>query len=555
MDSKAYIFVFILSLLLSFVLTPLATRLAQWKKWLDHPGNRKQHIQPVAYLGGISIFAAIIFSFLLAQVLGFFSNLEIHTFQKIAIILACSLGLALVGLWDDLFKIRPLYKFLGQFFFTSIFAVYGFRFEVMHVPGFLPFALGFMAVPFTVFWLLSIINALNMVDGVDGLASTVMVGSFFLGCAASALVDNPSGLLLGFAALGGILGFLKFNWSPAKIYLGDAGSNGLGLLLAGMLVSLSNTQTLLSIHGHSPNLNEQVFPYQVFVITLLAAYPSLEIILTVARRFLHGRPISRADRGHLHHRMLNLGFQKKWICVIALAFTLLTGMGAISIIGHQYGMAIWLLVTSGILLGIALTLLGFLNFLSPHIISFSRPHFIIAHHFISMQRAKLSLAIHQEDVLQLINQVCVEFGVQGYSILVPPDAEGKGDCHITQERTHEDNGDYLNGIKAELKSGNFSQFKDHVSHKASGGVAEWIFDPHNQEEDLDVEYRVLVSEFMKEALECIASLKPSVHSGFVGQIAPDRLTSNLLRRRHRSKDFKNYTHTPSVHPPENPGHN
>ncbi len=535
-----YIFIFLSSLGLGFILTPLAIRLAHRFSWLDQPGHRKHHSQAVAYLGGAAVFTSILLSLFLAWALGFLSNMETQAFEKIAIILACSLGLAVVGLWDDLHQVRARYKLIGQVFFTALFAVFGFRFEVMHVPGLPPFPLGFMSVPLTVFWLLSVINAFNMVDGLDGLASTIFAGSLLSLSAASALADNPGGMLLCLAAFGAVLGFLKFNWAPAKIYLGDCGSNGLAMLLGGLLIGLGQTHNWLPGIAHNPETAGQPFHYQVFVLTLLVAYPALEILLTVARRSLHGRPLGRADRGHLHHRMLALGLQKKWICLIALSFTLLTGWSAFAIIGHEFGRATWLLVVSGALLGLSFPILGFLDFLKPHVINFTRPHFLISHHFISMQKAKLGLVIHQDDVLQLINQVCLEFGVQAYRLQVPA-GPGQYPCAAFWEKPMHEQKQYLTEIKTEILTGNFSVFKDRVEHKPTLGAANWIFEPHTVEDELDVEYHVLLSEFMREALERIAFLKPAPVPSTDSQpvrIPSPRLTSSLLRRRHRSKRAK-----------------
>jgi UDP-GlcNAc:undecaprenyl-phosphate/decaprenyl-phosphate GlcNAc-1-phosphate transferase len=549
-----YLYFFLSALAFSFLLTPTIIRLAHKHGFLDEPGHRKIHVKPVAYFGGVAVFLSLCLALGTAWPLGFFSGMEAFSKQKIAIVLACALGMALVGLWDDLFHVRARYKFLGQLFFATLFALYGFRFEVLHIPGIHSNPLDLMAVPLTVFWLLSIINALNMVDGVDGLASSVVIGSLFLICMASALIGNPGGFVLCLAAFGAVLGFLKYNWTPAKIYLGDAGSNGLGMLIGGLLVGLGQTHNWLPAShaiGHSPF---QPFQYQVFVVTLLIAYPALEILLSVSRRLFHGRPISRADKGHLHHRLQYLGWSNKSICLAALCFTLLLGGAAIATLAHQFGKATWLLVASGILLGLALPLLGFLNFLKPYAFSFTRPHFLIVHHFISMQRAKLSLAESHEDVLALIHQVCAEFGVQGYNILVPLNAESGGDCHVSWERSLEDHRDHLSHIKTGVTPGNLKQFKDHTALKRGKGIANWVFEPHTEEEELDVEYRVLVSEFMREALAKIASLKPSPKAVPESRETGARITSTILRRRHRRASDKSLEVQAPV-PPEKPTHN
>ena len=550
MNVLPYIYFFLASALFSMALTPLAIRLAHKVRFLDEPAHRKTHDRPVPYLGGVMVFASLGMTLALAWPLGLFSALDEESVQKVLIILACSLGMAFFGFWDDLFKVRVEPKFLGQLLWAVLFAVFGYRFEFLHIPGMPPLNLGPMAVPLTVFWMLSIVNAVNMVDGLDGLAATVLSGSLFLGCAASSLVDNPGGLVLCLAGLGAVLGFLRFNCCPARIYLGDAGSNGMGFLLAGVLVGLGQYHNHLPWLGFPAALSGQPFHYQIFLVTLLAAYPALEILLSVSRRTFHGRPVTRADKGHIHHRLVRLGLSGRVICLVALGFTFLLGGAALATIANYRGIATWMLVAAGALLGLALPLLGFLDFLKPRTLAFFRPHFLIAHHFISMQRAKLSLAESHADVLALVNQVCFEFGVQNYRILVPSDGEGRGDCHVSWERSPEDSRDLQKPIREEILSGNFSQFKDHVALETGRGLADWVFEPHSQESDLDVEHRVLVSEFMKEALSRIAGLKPGpmVVLGSPADLrSHSRVTSSMLHRRYPKEDASG--------PPKNPRNN
>ena len=297
-------FIFLAALVFSLVLTPLFTHLARRLRIVDRPAHRKTHREPVSFLGGGAVFLAFIPALLLTL---FFSKdlnylLTFHGLAKAFVILSASLGVGLVGLWDDIRNLRPRYKLMGQLVFALAFAFFGFRFEVLHLPGLPPVHLGLLAVPLTVFWILSVVNAFNLVDGLDGLATTVAAGSLTLLAGAAAIVGNSMELVLAVGALGAVLGFLPFNWRPASIYLGDAGSGGLGMFLACSLVALGQS------YGQAPaGANQyfgQPFFYQLFIATLLVAYPAIEISLSVARRLLHGRSIASADRGHIHHRLL-----------------------------------------------------------------------------------------------------------------------------------------------------------------------------------------------------------------------------------------------------------
>lgn len=534
-------FVFMFSLVVSLVLTPFFIRLAKRFKIVDHLGHRKTHRTPVAYLGGMAIF--ISFALALATVVFLFPDLGIFTlkgFLKAFFILASTWGVALLGLWDDAANIRPRTKLTGQLVFALAFTLFGFRFEVFHLPGLPPVDLGLLSVPVTVFWILSVVNAFNMIDGMDGLAGTVSAGSLALLAAAAALVGNAMELVLALSVLGAVLGFMAYNWKPASIYLGDSGSSGLGMFLACALISLGQ------VYGHPETLLQgaffgQPFFYQILTATLLVAYPALEILLSVARRLFRGRPVHRADRGHIHHRLLKAGWSVHVICLTALALTLLPGLAALATIARYHGVATWLLSFCGILIGLGLSTLGFLDFLKPKMMERLRPHYQVAHHFIAMQKIKLRLAANQTEVLVLVNQTCSEFGVQSYRLFIRPDNEGMGGCHCFWEKAAQEHREHLVYLKTVPYHGNAASFRDHLNFENGRGEAFWIFEPETEEGELDVEYRVLISEFMQEVLGRIAllpTLPRLVGSSRDEKTPVVKISSNLLRRRHRSKGME-----------------
>ncbi len=534
MDNFKFSLLFLIAFAISLFLTPFFAKVAKKFGLVDHPGHRKTHVKPVAYLGGAAIFAALTFILCLFWLFGFHSTYISPENEKMLLIFSASIGVFLVGLLDDVFHIRPRDKVIGQLIFGGLFVVFGYRFEILQVPGFQPVALGLAAIPFTLFWILSVINAFNMIDGLDGLAGTVTAGSLFLLGAASAMIGNSGILILSLAAMGSVLGFLRYNWSPARIYMGDAGSNGLGMLLAASLVALGQNNCWFPGSLTPTKGLEQPFPYQVFVVTLLVSYPALEILLSVFRRFLKGRPISRGDKGHIHHRLLNLGWAKQGACLAALGVTLLMGSVPLALLAHQYGKATWLLAVSSLFLGLVLSFLGFLNFLLPHVVARNRPHFLIANSFIAMQRGKLGLARNREEVLALLSQTCAEFGVQGFKIDVKSNGHGNSPCRYSWERSHEMAREYLNYLKTDIVKGNFEHFREQL--KLAGGDCDafWIFEPHTEERDLDVEYRVLVSEFMKEAMGQLYILPGNKGDNPLVQLnglAHGKVRSSLLSRR------------------------
>ncbi len=496
-------------LAVSFLYTPLFIRLAQKLGIVDKPAHRKIHQQPIAYFGGLSVFASL-FTVLGISLLLSWSSFSDATsthlpFKNISVFIAGTL-MALWGLIDDIYGLKPRGKLMGQLVIALLFASLGFRFEVLHLPGLHPYDLSpFIAIPLTTFWILSIVNALNLVDGIDGLATSVTITSFLLLAAASALLGQGVSLALALVVIGVLIGFLFYNWKPARVYLGESGSSGLGMLLAGFLLALGR-ETPLLFRNQYPDHTHQPFFYQIIILTLFVAYPALEITLSVARRLFRGKPIHRADQGHVHHRLLKKGWPISAIVFTAVISTLLPGLVALATLMNEHGLAAWFFGFSCLILGGGLTLLGFLNFLQPHAIAHSRPHYLIANHFIGMQKLKLQLSNDIGEIIALVNQACNEFGVQGYKLFVPPDEKGHGGCHYYWERSPEEHREHLSYLQTDKIYSNLIIFKDHITINNPQGEAFWIFEPHTEEEELDVEYRVLISEFMKESLTKIAEL-------------------------------------------------
>jgi UDP-GlcNAc:undecaprenyl-phosphate GlcNAc-1-phosphate transferase len=531
---------FFTALLASLALTPLFAKLAVRLGVVDYPAHRKIHKHVVPYFGGLGVLGAVVVSLALVFVAHHkdASLLVRPAVMKALCILIGTLGVALVGAIDDARNLRARSKFLGQFFFVGLFCIFGFRFEVLHIPGLPPMYLSFFAVPVTMFWMLAIVNAFNLVDGMDGLAGAVIGGSLLtLGAAASA-VGNPLGLGLAVCGLGAVVGFLFFNWKPAKVYLGDAGSSGLGMFLASSIVALGQTYGVHYYNPHQENLLGQPFVYQIVIATLLVAYPAMEITLTVLRRIAHGRPISRADRGHIHHRLVKAGLGARAIAVIALFGNIVPGIAVYEIITGNKGRAIWMLMGFAVLVGIGLSVLGFFDFLKPKVMERLTPHFQIVNHFIEMQRAKLSLARTRQEVLALVNQTCQEFGVQNYRIILMPDEKGKGGLDCTSQKKEQLALPVLLDFMHPISREQSAKFKDRVKLSDGKGGAHWVFEPHEGEEELDVEYRVLFSEFMKEALETAARIgehKDTIELTGVASMQSPAMSGHELRKRQRNE--------------------
>jgi UDP-GlcNAc:undecaprenyl-phosphate GlcNAc-1-phosphate transferase len=274
--------------LLAFFATPLARKLAFRCRCLDIPdGKRKMHSEPIPYFGGIAILvgfavAAAAFSFLLTGSIA----------GEIAVMLVGGIGICLVGALDDMYDIRARYKFLAQIAIASFTVYFGGAIEYTTIFGF-SLDLGIFSMPVTVLWIVLIINAVNLIDGLDGLAGGVSALEAFTLLATSLIMGDPICCIASAALCGAVLGFLPYNAHRATIFMGDAGAMLIGYIMACISVfGLFKSQALFSI----------VVPALIF------ALPVMDTLHAFCRRIMRGQNPFKADRQHLHHKLLENGF-------------------------------------------------------------------------------------------------------------------------------------------------------------------------------------------------------------------------------------------------------
>jgi UDP-GlcNAc:undecaprenyl-phosphate/decaprenyl-phosphate GlcNAc-1-phosphate transferase len=296
------IFLAIASFGLSLFLTPLFRNLALRLNLLDLPDHRKIHKVPIPRVGGVAIFVSAAGAFGLLLVFRLKAGLIIWAGAPFAVrLLPAVLTIFCVGLVDDIFQVRPLYKLAGQILGAVMAWCSGIHLSSIgghDLPLVLSFAL-------TTVWIVACCNAVNLIDGVDGLAAGVSLFAVITTLIA-ALFHHNIDLALATAPLAGALfGFLRFNFSPASIFLGDCGSLTLGFLLGcyGVVWSEKST-TLLSM----------IAPLMVLFV------PLLDVFLAIIRRFIHKQPIFAADRGHIHHKLLSRGLPPRQVVLILYGF-------------------------------------------------------------------------------------------------------------------------------------------------------------------------------------------------------------------------------------------
>jgi UDP-GlcNAc:undecaprenyl-phosphate GlcNAc-1-phosphate transferase len=277
------------------IAVPLITRYALSKRLLDVPdGVRRTHDTAIPRLGGVAVFAGLLLAIGLAFVGGKLFGIGPSIIAPHSVsLLAAAAMLFGIGLLDDLIGVLPVFKILGQSVASWIVCANGFVIHQIGVPPSYTISLGVAAVPVTIVWLVGVSNAFNLVDGLDGLAGGVGLIALATSAAAAAVLGNETVPLYCVALGGALLGFLRYNWAPARIFLGDSGSLVVGFLLAYLAVK-GGTQhdgTLLAI-------------VPVFALS----YPLLDTGIAMLRRWLRDHPLSRADGRHIHHQLRALGF-------------------------------------------------------------------------------------------------------------------------------------------------------------------------------------------------------------------------------------------------------
>ena len=309
---QAYFVPFFISLILAYALTPAVKKLAIKVGAVDRPNARKVHTRIIPRLGGLAIFAGFIVSVLFCMPL---------TSELFGLLAGCTAIVAL-GIWDDICNIPAKVKLAGQIIAAAIPVAFGIRIEWLTNPfGTLIVLPDWIAVPVTIFWIIGFTNTVNLIDGLDGLAAGVSViasiAMFFIAVTMNQYL--PAMIIVAMA--GASLGFLQYNFNPAKIFMGDTGSMLLGYTMAVVAV-LGLVKTAATV---------------ALVVPVIAlGLPILDTLFAIVRRKMSGVPVFQPDKGHLHHRLLALGMTQKQAVLIMYLITLILGLVAVFVATVSY---------------------------------------------------------------------------------------------------------------------------------------------------------------------------------------------------------------------------
>jgi UDP-GlcNAc:undecaprenyl-phosphate/decaprenyl-phosphate GlcNAc-1-phosphate transferase len=326
--------IFVVSVLLSFLLTRYVRDVANARGWVAAPGlDRHLHRVPLPRLGGVAIFVAFLLTIGFAYLVCWFRpGLGFGSLRSVASILLPGALIFLLGVYDDLRGVGPYVKFAVQAVAGGILFAFGLRvldlpvlFGGQHFPW-------FISLPLTILWVIAITNAFNLIDGLDGLAAGSALFSTLVVFTVALLTNSVLVSVLSLALVGAILGFLRFNFNPATIFLGDSGSLFIGFMLSAL--ALRGAQK-------SPTIVAVAIPVVSF------GLPILETALSVVRRFISGRPVFTADREHIHHKLLQRGMTHRQVVVVLYA---VSGIFAL--------LSLFLLWPTGSTLGLVLAVLG-----------------------------------------------------------------------------------------------------------------------------------------------------------------------------------------------------
>jgi UDP-GlcNAc:undecaprenyl-phosphate GlcNAc-1-phosphate transferase len=282
MDARLYIAVLLSAFVLSCLASPLAIRLAFKIGAVDRPERRKVHTQPMPRMGGMAIFLSFLICLLfILKVSGPFTGM---------IYGACIIFL--VGLLDDIFQLSAWVKLLGQIAAAAVAVHFGVIVHFVTNPFNGALDLGSLSIPLTLLWIVGISNAINLIDGLDGLAAGVSaIAATTMGIIAL-IKGQPEVALVTFALVAAIAGFLPFNFYPAKTFMGDSGSNFLGFVLGCLaIIGTAKSAALISL----------------FIPIVILAIPIFDTFFAIIRRVHNKAPIFLPDRDHLHHRLMALG--------------------------------------------------------------------------------------------------------------------------------------------------------------------------------------------------------------------------------------------------------
>jgi len=313
-----YFISFALAFIVSFTSTPIAKKVAFYIGAVDVPkDDRRMHKKPIARLGGLAIFSGFIISLLFGLMSTFIGVIGIEPTSQLLGLLIGAFIIVGIGIVDDIKQLGPKIKFLFQIL-AALAVVFVSQNKISVITN--PFSTegiilsDFIAYPLTVLWIVGITNAINFIDGLDGLAAGVSSIAYLSLLFISIIAGEVQTALIIAILAGSTLGFLPYNFNPAKIFMGDTGATFLGFTLG-----------VISLQG----MMKAYTTIAIAIPLLVLGLPLFDTTFAILRRLLQGKSIMAADRGHLHHKLIDMGFSQKQSVVTMYTVSGALGLAAI----------------------------------------------------------------------------------------------------------------------------------------------------------------------------------------------------------------------------------
>lgn len=317
-----YLIIYLISAFLAVIVTPITIYAARRLNVMDMPDLRRVHNRPVPRIGGFALFVPLMLVNLyviISQGSGRLGNIEI---KKAIVLFAAVTFIFIVGLLDDVKHLKAKTKLICQFLAAVLICIMGYRISKITISENITINFGVLSWPATILWILGITNAVNLIDGLDGLAA----GLSAVACGVLAVLSLHFGqyfmTVISISLLGALCGFLVFNFNPAKIFMGDCGSLLVGFTIASAsLMCAAKTQAVVSL-----------------TLPILAlGIPIFDMLFSILRRFLARRSLFSPDSEHFHHKLLALGLKQRHIVLCAYSITLAAaGFGMFMIVSRSW---------------------------------------------------------------------------------------------------------------------------------------------------------------------------------------------------------------------------
>ncbi len=322
----SYLIIGLVAGVTTFLLAPVVGRLARWRGWLYEPNDRTVHTKPIPAFGGLAMYGGFLVALTVARLMNTFDPLFARNSEPQGVVLAMTIIVA-VGLWDDIKGMSAPAKVTGTVAAGLALVWFGVTMYYFRLPfaGVIVLSDDWMPL-ITVLWLLGMTQAINLIDGLDGLAAGIVAigaSAFFLYSQKLSDLDllrEPNiGPLMAIIAVGLCVGFLPHNFNPARIFMGDSGALCLGLLMA-----VSTSVVGGRADTNQPFVGQTYFFLAPLLLPLvILGVPVLDLAFAIVRRATKRRALDVADKGHLHHRLMNLGHGQRRSVMILWAWTAL----------------------------------------------------------------------------------------------------------------------------------------------------------------------------------------------------------------------------------------